>query len=88
MLRPFGDRLRSRGTICNCQFTGTDVGAVANRLVAGLILQIAGDGDRPLLRKDRAEGISSARRRYREILADPKLSLEDRDMFLDGFQVE
>ena len=63
-------------------------GRVANRLVAGLILQIAGDGDRPLLRKNRAEGINSARRRYREILADPKLSLEDRDMFLDGFQVE
>src|SRR5258706_1631356 len=63
-------------------------GRVANRLVAGLILQIAGYRDRPLLRKDRAEGISSARRRYREILADPKLSLEDRDMFLDGFEVE
>src|SRR5260370_20425937 len=31
---------------------------------------------------------SEVRRRYREILTDAKLPLEDRDMFLDGFQVQ
>jgi len=63
-------------------------GRIANRLVAGLILQIAGDGNSPLLRKGRTESICSARRRYREILGNAKLSLEDRYMFLDGFQVQ
>src|SRR6266478_2236383 len=63
-------------------------GRIANRLVAGLILQIAGNGNSPLLRKDRTESICSARRRYREILGNAKLSLEDRYMFLDGFQVQ
>ena len=63
-------------------------GRIANPLVAGLILQIAGDGNSPLLRKDRTESICSARRRYREILSNAKLSLEDRYMFLDGFQVQ
>src|SRR6266478_5384514 len=61
---------------------------ITNGLVASLILQIADDGNSPLLRKDRTESICSAGRRHREVLADAKLSLEDRDMFLDGFQVE
>src|SRR6266481_8367595 len=63
-------------------------GRIANRLVARLILQITGNGNSPLLRKDRSDRIGSLRRRYREILADPKLSLENRDVLLDGFQVQ
>src|SRR6202007_476649 len=63
-------------------------GRIANRLVASLILQIAGDKNSSLLGKQRAEGIRSLRRRYGEILADAKLSLENRDMFLEGFQVQ
>ena len=38
--------------------------------------------------KHRADGIGSFRRNYREVLSDAKFSLEDGDMFLDGFQVE
>src|SRR5258708_23799380 len=38
--------------------------------------------------KDSADGVRSFRRNYREILSDEKCSLEDGDMFLDGFQVE
>src|ERR1700739_3769189 len=69
-------------------FYGHRSGRIAYPLVAGLIPQIAGDGDSPLLGKHRAQTIGNARWRHGEILADPKLSLEDRDMFLDCFQVE
>ena len=60
----------------------------ANRPVTGLILQIAGDNNSSLLGKQRPDRIRSLRRRYRNILSDAKLSLEDRDMFLNGFQVQ
>src|SRR6202040_314300 len=63
-------------------------GRIANPLVAGLIPQIAGDGDSPLLGQHRAQAIGNARWRHGEILADAKFSLEDRYMFLDGFQVQ
>src|SRR5258707_14985341 len=38
--------------------------------------------------KHRADGVRSFGRNYREVLSDAKFSFEDRDMFLDGFQVE
>src|SRR5260370_26719463 len=40
------------------------------------------------MRKQRADCIRSSRRNYREILRDTELRFEDRDMFLDRFQVE
>src|SRR6266850_251377 len=63
-------------------------GRKANRPVTGLILQITGDNNSSLLGKQRADRIGSLRRRYCKILRDAKFSLEDRDMFLDGFQVQ
>jgi hypothetical protein len=38
--------------------------------------------------KDSADGVRSFRRNYREVLSDAKFSLEDRDLFLDGLELE
>ena len=38
--------------------------------------------------KDSADSVRSFRRNHREILGDAKLTLEDRDLFLDGLEVE
>src|SRR6267142_1422494 len=88
MLNGLRRSLEVKGENLQLPFYRHGRGRKANRLVAGLIPQIAGDENSSLLGKQGADRIGSLRGRYREILGNAKLSLEDRDMFLDGFEVE
>src|SRR5260370_32638398 len=61
---------------------------IADLLVASLILQLPGNRDRLPRREARSYAISRFRERYRDILRDPELAFEHRDLLLDRFQVK
>src|SRR5277367_1844085 len=61
---------------------------VANRLVTGLILQLSRNGNCPLRGSQGAHGICRLGGGYGKILRDAELSLENRDIFPNGCQVQ